>query len=193
MARSRLRRRCRLRIATGQRFGVAYLVDILLGKSDDRIARNGHDRLSVFGIGDDFDAKGWRSLFRQLIAAGMLAPDAEGHGTLLLTEKARPVLRGENKFEVRRPPKKAASEANAKAKRSGRARVTVSADDTGLFEALRVLRRDLAANAGVPPYVICHDRTLAELATIKPKKSGGSGRHHRSGCCQDRALRRGPA
>src|SRR5690606_15654337 len=85
----------------GQRFGVGYLVDILLGKADERAIRLSHDKLSVFGIGKDVDAAEWRGLFRQLVAAGMLTGDDEGHNTLALTDRARPLLRGEETFRMR--------------------------------------------------------------------------------------------
>ncbi|HYD15171.1 MAG TPA: DNA helicase RecQ, partial [Hyphomicrobium sp.] len=83
---------------TGQRFGIGYLIDVLHAKDNERACRNGHDRLSVWGIGKDTDATVWRSLFRQLTALGFLTSDDEGHGTVQLTEKARPVLRGEERF-----------------------------------------------------------------------------------------------
>ncbi len=150
---------------TEQRFGVTYVIDVLRGKSDKRIRDNGHDQLSVFGIGSDFDTQGWRSLFRQLVAAGYLTPDPE-YGTLSLTKAARPVLRGEQSVEVRRPRATA-----AKSSRSQRTRtpaLQLSPEDQGLFDALKSLRKELAAKAKVPPYVICHDRTLGELATARP-------------------------
>ena len=90
---------------TGQRYGVGYLVDVLQGKADEREIRNGHDRLAVFGIGKDTDAAAWRALFRQLVAAGYLTGDQEGYGTLVLTDKARPLLRGEERFLMRIAPR----------------------------------------------------------------------------------------
>ena len=95
---------------TGQRFGVGYLVDILHGKADERAIRNAHDRLTVFGIGKDVPAADWRGLFRQLAAAGYLTGDDEGYGTLLLTDRARPLLRGEEPFLMRRPRRGGAEE-----------------------------------------------------------------------------------
>ena len=86
---------------TGQRFGVTYVTDVLTGKEDERIIRNSHDRLSVFGIGKELAATAWKGLFRQLVAAGYLTGDEEGHGTLGLTDRARPLLRGEDKFLMR--------------------------------------------------------------------------------------------
>ena len=158
---------------TGERFGVTYLVDVLLGKANPRIAQNGHDRLSVYGIGEEFDAQGWRSLFRQLVAEGRLAADEEGHGTLVLTDRARPLLRGEDQFRVRLQASRV--KAAKKGARSAKGRIDVAREDAALFEALKLLRRELAATAKVPPYVICHDKTLAELAAVKPSTPDGLG------------------
>jgi ATP-dependent DNA helicase RecQ len=149
---------------TGERFGVTYVVSVLVGELDDRIGRNGHDRLSVFGIGKEHDAASWRGLFRQLAAAGYLAGDEHGHGTLSLTEKARPLLRGEESFMMRRQNRETGRKAASK-----RGAVTVPPADATLFGALKTLRLQLAAEAHVPPYVICHDRTLAELAGKRPR------------------------
>jgi ATP-dependent DNA helicase RecQ len=151
---------------TEQRFGATYVIDVLRGKADKRIRDNGHDRLSVFGIGDDFDAQGWRSIFRQLVAAGYLAPDPE-YGTLTLTEAARPVLRGEQTVQIRQP--RVVQGKDAKSSRPRPAAQAVAAEHQPLFEALKALRKELAAKAKVPPYVICHDRTLAELAANRPE------------------------
>jgi len=160
---------------TGERFGVTYVVDVLTGKVDTRIGQNGHDQLSVFGIGTEFDAAGWRSLFRQLVAGGYLLPDDEGHGGLMLGAPARGLLKGETAFAMRRERAEAAGNGRAtKAKRAGRDRTArapadVAGADQPVFEALRTLRTKLAQDAGVPPYVICHDRTLAELAVKRPQ------------------------
>ena len=148
---------------TGQRYGVSYVVDVLAGKEDERAIRNGHDRLSVYGIGRDQPATVWKGLFRQLIAAGYLTGDEEGHGTLALTDRARPLLRGEDKFLMRiarAAPKKSKREAKTSAKVS-------TANDT-LFQALRALRLKLASDARLPPYVVAQDRTLIELAEKRP-------------------------
>jgi ATP-dependent DNA helicase RecQ len=150
---------------TEQRFGVGYLIDILTGKADDRIKRNFHDKLGVFGIGSELDANGWRGLFRQLIAMGYLSTDDEGYGTLQLTELARPLLRGETTFRMRKPSKAAAK---TKAKKESKASASVPSGDQALFNALKTLRMKLATEAKLPPYVICHDRTLAELAARRP-------------------------
>ena len=151
---------------TGQLYGAGYLIDVLTGQADKRVQNNGHNRLSVFGIGTEFDASGWRSLIRQLVAAGYLAPDSEGHGGLVLAERARSLLKGEETFHVR---KVAASEGRRdRSTRTKKTQLDIPADDRPLFEALKATRKDLATAANVPPYVICHDRTLAELAARRP-------------------------
>ncbi|MGI9425957.1 MAG: DNA helicase RecQ [Hyphomicrobiaceae bacterium] len=152
---------------TEQRFGVTYVIDVLKGKSDKRILENGHDQSTVFGIGDDLDVQGWRSLFRQLIAAGYLTTDTEGYGTLSLTEQARPLLRGEERLAIRKP--RATPSATKRQSRSRAPSVLISTDDRKLYDALKGLRKDLATDAGVPPYMICHDRTLADLASQRPQ------------------------
>jgi ATP-dependent DNA helicase RecQ len=153
---------------TGQRFGLFYVVDVLLGHEDERIVRFGHDKLSVFGVGRDMSGDDWKALMRQMVAAGLLTTDAEGRGTLQFTDAALPVLRGQQKFMLRRaqlsgkaakPPRRMASEAP---------RAALTSKDQALFDALRALRQDLAAKGGVPPYVIFHDRTLIEIALKRP-------------------------
>ena len=116
---------------TGQRFGVTYLVDVLMGRANERVARGGHDKLPVFGIGKDTDEATWKGVFRQLVAAGHLAGDEEGYGTLLLTEKARPLLRGEQRFLMRVAHY---GEARARAKRQSEGAIAVP---TGTDRCLR--------------------------------------------------------
>ena len=152
---------------TGQRFGVAYVVDVLRGKDDERIRRFRHDRLSTFGIGADLDVGQWRSVIRQLVARGLLHVDVEKYGSLQLTAAARPVLRGEATVELRRDALPA-----RRARRRGEAPARVQAvlgdGDQALFDALRAQRRALAEQQGVPPYVIFHDASLIEMAARRP-------------------------
>ena len=149
---------------TGQRFGVNYLVDVLQGKDNERIRRFGHDRLSVYGIGDELDNHQWRSVFRQLIAHNLLSVDIEGHGNLLLTESCRSVLRGEQALMLRKETKQ------AKTARKGRKTFNTSkAADNQLWEALRACRKQLAESNKVPPYVIFHDATLVEMVERQPQ------------------------
>jgi ATP-dependent DNA helicase RecQ len=149
---------------TGQRFGVNYLIDVLLGKDNERIQRFGHDTISTFGIGTELDQRQWRSVFRQLVARGFLGVDMEGHGGLHLTATSRGVLRGETKLQLR---KDAAVEKRKRSK-SERVQPVTSAEDVSLWEALRAHRLDLAKTQGVPPYVIFHDSTLLEMTRRVP-------------------------
>ncbi len=107
---------------TGQRFGVTYLVDVLMGRANERVMRAGHDKLPVFGIGKDTDEATWKGVFRQLAAAGHLTGDDDGYGTLLLTDAARPLLRGEERFLVR----VAAKETRSKSKRQSKSAIAVA-------------------------------------------------------------------
>lgn len=149
---------------TGQRFGVNYLIAVLLGKGDERIQTNAHHQLSTYGIGEEHSAVEWRGIFRQLIALGYLTADMEGHGTVLLTEKSRPLLRGEERLQLRKQRK------TEKTSKSSRRDVTagLTESEDGLFRALRGCRLNLARDRGVPSYVIFHDRTLLEMAQQKP-------------------------
>ena len=147
---------------TGQRFGVNYLIHVLRGSTAEaRIARFGHDRLKVFGLGKDLDEGEWRSLFRQLVARGLLDVDVTGHGSLLLSEEARPFLRGEQPLYLRRDRK---PERTRKADR----RDGLAAEDRSLWEALRARRLELAQKQGVPPYVIFHDAVLMQMVERRP-------------------------
>jgi len=149
---------------TGQRFGVTYLVDVLQGKDMERIKNFGHDRLSVYGIGDELDTHQWRSVFRQMIAHNLLSVDIEGHGNLLLTESCRAVLRGEQTLMLRKETRQ------AKTARKGRKSYNTSkASDNQLWEALRACRKQLAESNNVPPYVIFHDATLVEMVERQPQ------------------------
>ena len=155
---------------TGQRFGVMYLIDVLLGKEDERIRRFGHDRISTFGIGTEFSATVWRGIFRQLIARGLLSVDVDGHGGLHLSDACRGVLRGEEQLWLRRE----APAAKGRSKRSGGKSGSAvagsfsSTADRELWEALRELRMALAKAQEVPPYVVFHDATLAEMVRQRP-------------------------
>ncbi len=149
---------------TGQRFGVNYLIDVLKGKQDERIQNNGHDQISTFGIGEELNGVEWRGLYRQLIAHGYLDIDHAGHGAIRLTEKCRPLLRGETSLQLRRLRK----QEKGKKKKKGTRLSELRGCDQPLFEALRGLRLELAQEQGVPPYIIFHDSTLHEMARTRP-------------------------
>ncbi|MFZ5636221.1 MAG: DNA helicase RecQ [Pseudomonadota bacterium] len=149
---------------TGQRFGVAHLVDVLRGGESDKVRQFGHDRVSTYGIGADLDAKTWRGVFRQLVAMGLLAVDAEGYGGLRLTDASRAVLTGGQRVSLRR-------DLIAKRERRDdrpRTGVSVLPEALPLFRALRDLRARLAKEQNVPAYVIFHDSTLREIAERRP-------------------------
>ncbi len=148
---------------TGQRFGVSYLVDVLRGKPDERSRRNGHDRLSLFGVGEDLDANTWRAVFRQLIALGYLDVGPGGHGSIILHESCRPLLRGESTIELKQAAKK-----DKPAREAVAVEFPQDSAEGSLFAELRALRRELADNQGVPPYVIFHDSTLKEMVRRQP-------------------------
>jgi ATP-dependent DNA helicase RecQ len=152
-------------LRTGQRFGAAHLIDLLLGRETDKMRQYGHERLPTFGVGADLDEPTWRSVARQLVAAGLLHADAQRHGALVLTEAARPVLRGEAALQLRRVRPKAAQQKAAR----GKAPAGPAAADAPLFDRLRAWRRVAAEAQGVPPFVIFHDSTLHELARLRPR------------------------
>ena len=149
---------------TGQRFGVGYLIEVLRGGDDPRIARLGHDRLALYGRGQERSAAQWRSLFRQLAAWGLVSVDFDGHGGLRLTEAARPVLRGEQRLFLREE-----NAARERRRRKGAAAPVLASAEQALFEALRAERRRLADAHGVPAYVIFHDATLLQMAAERPR------------------------
>ncbi len=149
---------------TGQRFGVSYLIKVLLGKADERIVQNRHDQVSTFGIGQELSNKEWRSVFRQLIAQGFLISDMDIYGGLKLSETCRPLLKGEQAFELRRLRKSI-----KKDKEKSEVSTKIGVADMPLWEALVALRTRLAEEQQVPAYVICHNRTLYELVGARPK------------------------
>jgi ATP-dependent DNA helicase RecQ len=162
-------------VRTGQRFGAAHVVDVLLGGSTEKIRQLGHQELSVYGIGRELDRGQWRTLVRQLTGLGYLVPVPDGKGGLQLgpQELVRPLLRGETLLELplappqkesrRRPTPSAARPAGAMAGLDGD--LDVNED---LLSALKNWRREQARQQGVPPYVVFHDRTLMELAARRP-------------------------
>ncbi|MBW8754078.1 MAG: DNA helicase RecQ [Sphingomonadales bacterium] len=148
---------------TGQSFGFGYLEKVLTGQADERAVQRGHDRLSVFGIVDGEEARLLRPLARALQARGCLLPTE--HGGLMLGGDARKILKGEASVSIVLPPRK--EPRGRRAERAGRGGEVNPVGDP-LFDALRDLRRALAQEAGVPPYVIFHDSTLREMATLRP-------------------------
>ena len=149
---------------TGQSFGAAHVVDVLVGNDTEKVARHRHEALSVFGIGADLQPSGWRSLIRQLVVRGRLRVDHERFGALALTDASRALLRGEETLRVREDPKDVAP------RRKSRTAVSseVADADRDLWEALRECRRKLASERNLPPYVIFHDATLKQMLAERP-------------------------
>jgi ATP-dependent DNA helicase RecQ len=152
---------------TGERFGQSYLIDLLLGHTNERMARAGHDRLPTFGVGADLDRRTWQSVFRQLVAGGLLEVDVDGYGGMRLAGDAASVLRGERALELRHDPTPLRGPRRAKAA-SEAAPAGLGDADRDLFEALRAKRRELARANGLAPFMVFPDRTLIELAARKP-------------------------
>ena len=154
---------------TGQRFGAGYVIDVLLGKDNERIRGFGHQRLSTFGIGAEIDVSTWRSVFRQLVARGLMSVDVEGFGSLKLTRESRAVLRGTCEVQLRRDAAAPRKQKRRREPAARAARATLAPEHQGLFDALRAHRRELARTQGVPPYVIFHDLTLEAMAEQQPR------------------------
>ena len=154
---------------TGQRFGAAHVVDVLLGANSERIRALGHDQLSVYGIGRELDRGQWRAVLRQLGSLGYLQAPAESRGGLCFGDEAlvRPLLRGETSLELALPPPQKERRAAGGPIR-GEDAIDPDSVDGALLTALKSWRREQAREQGVPPYVVFHDRTLVELAARRP-------------------------
>ncbi|HEY4547081.1 MAG TPA: DNA helicase RecQ [Pedomonas sp.] len=151
---------------TGERFGQAHIVDVLLGAENERITRFGHDQISTYGIGREHDNRTWRAIIRQLVVQRLVDIDFSGHGGLSISQTGRQFLREKQTLMLRVPPKPKSS--RDKAQRRQAATLSLPERDQTLFQALREKRMQIARTQNVPPYVIFHDRTLLELAAARP-------------------------
>lgn len=151
---------------TGQRFGAGHIIDVLLGRATDKVKQHFHDQVSTFGIGSDLSEAGWRSVLRQLLAAGFLQTEPE-FGGLQLTDTARPLLRGELALHLRGLPEKTRDKRGSDKKRSP-ASLDIAPADEALWQALRSKRRALADEQGVPAYLIFTDATLKAMLDARP-------------------------
>ena len=150
---------------TGQRFGANHIIDVLRGSDSEKLRRFGHHQLSTYGIGLSLSTTEWRSVLRQLVANGLLEVDPEGYGGLRLTELCRPVLKGEKTLHLRRDARPVKTETPRRAA----APAAVNEADQPLWEALRALRKQLADEQGIAPFMVFHDRTLREMLANKPR------------------------
>jgi len=157
-------------VRTGQRFGAGHLIDVLIGRETERVTKLGHQRLSTFGIGTEFDDSQWRSVVRQLLANGQLAADPDGFGGLRVGSGAGAVLRGETAVVLRRDQlvKRGRGRTARGALASSASGEPATPAEEDLFQELRALRSAIAKEAAVPPYVVFHDKTLREMAALRP-------------------------
>ncbi len=157
-------------LRTDQRFGVAYLIDVLLGAEDARIQNFGHDQLSTFGIGKEFTKVEWQSIFRQLVAMNLLKVDLVGHGGLQITEAGREFLREKKPLLLRKHKAKIKPDSSSRTKEKIKLALDLNgAEETELFTKLKAKRLEIAKEQNVPPYIVFHDKTLLEMIKRRPK------------------------
>lgn len=147
----------------GERFGMMHVIEVLRGSKNQRVLDLRHNQLSTYAIGTDTSAKEWENIIRQLIHLGYLAQDFTRFGVLKLTPAARPVLKGETQVVLGKPRDAVETVAKSKKRVSG-----LKDYDKALFDTLRATRKRLADDAGVPPFVVFSDATLAEMARTRP-------------------------
>lgn len=152
----------------GQRFGAGHVIEVLRGGRGQRLLDLRHDQLSTYGIGADLSQAEWSSLLRQLVHLGYLRQDVADYSVLKLTERARPLLRGEEVLPLARP-----RISTVKKEPGGTKGKKDLACDQVLFQRLRALRKTIAEAAGVPPFVVFTDATLVELARVQPGDHAG--------------------
>jgi len=153
---------------TGQRYGAAHIIDVLRGSLTEKVTNAGHDQLPTFGSGAEHKKEEWRSMIRQLVAAGFLDHDVKGFGGLAITDKGRALLQDEESFHYRQDTLRRAPRTRRKSK-NGALAVTLSAAETALLDRLKALRLGLAKERGVPAYVVFSDKSLADMAQRQPR------------------------
>jgi ATP-dependent DNA helicase RecQ len=156
-------------LRTGESFGAGHLIDILTGNATPKVVQRGHDQLPTFAVGRDLTKPVWGAVFRQMMGRDLVRPDTERHGALRLTDAARPILRGEESISLRKDTLHTSSPDPV-------VRTLVSDEDAPLLSALKAKRRALAEAARVPAYVVFPDKTLIEMAQIRPTDLDGMAR-----------------
>jgi len=151
-----------------QRFAAGHVLDVLRGIDGERVKQWRHDQLSVFGIGSEYGEAEWRAVLRQVIALGLLSVDHENYSSLKLTEEAKPVLRGEQKIQLRQYQKPVKPKRTSGSSKSNYVETDLSTEEQGIFDKLRWWRVETARKHNVPAYVIFHDATMREIAKAKP-------------------------
>jgi ATP-dependent DNA helicase RecQ len=155
-------------VRTGERFGTEHLTNVLIGDGTKAILKFGHDCLPTFGVGKEYGKQEWRSIFRQLHGAGIVALDITGYGTWTVTDAGRRVLKGADKVTLRKDTLKPATRKTARAAANAAALADGAAGDTALFEALRQRRSELAKEQRVAAYVVFADKTLIDMVRRRP-------------------------
>ncbi|NML76607.1 DNA helicase RecQ [Rhizobium sp. S-51] len=153
---------------TGERFGTGHLIDVLLGVENEKTIRFGHVDMPVFGVGKELSSKTWQSVYRQLLAAGLVSVDHSAFGALRLEPDARAVFRREREVRFRKDRPTSGKASKGASASSANARSILVGSDMELFEALRVARMAIAKELSVPPYVVFPDTTLVAFATDRP-------------------------
>ena len=156
-------------LRTGERFGTEHLTNILVGEASEPVVKFGHQRLPTFGAGKEYGKQEWRSIFRQMYAAGLIALDITGRGTWTMTEAGTRVLKSAERMELRADTLKPATRKAARAAAKAAALANGAPGDGALFEALRKRRSELARAQGVAAYVVFADKTLIDMAQRKPQ------------------------
>lgn len=156
---------------TGERFGTGHLIDVLLGTRNEKTTRFGHVDMPVFGAGKDIPSKTWQSVYRQLLAAGLVSVDHDAFGALKLEPESRAVFKREREVRFRRDRPATGKASRGASPGSASARSALEGADAELFEALRLARLAIAKELSVPPYVVFPDSTLVAFATERPTSS----------------------
>ena len=156
-------------VRTGQRFGAGHVINVLLGKETPRVKSLGHQSLSTYGIGTEHTERAWRGVLRQLVAGGYLMTDPDGYGTLKLSPRSTPVLKGQETVQFRHDPTPQKAVKNAPKGRVAAPGSILNGGEASLFEALRTLRATIAKEQEVPAYVVFDNKTLVKMAELRPR------------------------
>ena len=169
-------------VRTGQRFGAAHIIDVLRGRHTAKMANAGHDRLPTFGVGNETAPEEWRSLIRQLVAAGFLRLDISGFGGISIREKGRDLLNGKTRF-LHRPDSRPRTREKRQSIES-----ELSPSQEALFADLKKLRLRLAKERGVPAFVVFSDRALIDMARLRPHNAEAFAEVHGVGAAKLREF-----
>jgi len=156
-------------VRTGQRFGPAHIVDILVGAKTARLQQLGHDRLPTWGVGSDHNKNQWRSILRQLVAAGFITLDISEFGGLSVSESGVLLLKSQKEFSFRPLPRK--SKSDPLVRKTKQSDINLDGAETVIFERLKKLRSEIAATRNVPAYFIFPDKSLRDMAHKQPRST----------------------